>query len=434
MLLLGNMKKRTKIIIGIGALVIIVAGITVWRMTSGRNETEIRTAKAEIRDVVQDVSFTGQLEAQQAVNLGFEFTGIARYIPVKVGSAVKTGQLLMQLDSQAASLEKAKALADRVSSQDQLYLAWQQAETSWQNTKDSNIRTLEEKRQAVRNAKLEYDQAKDVWQQKVRESGEESSIAKAAYSTVLLEESTYKSAQDALSTSLKSLEATEQDSRDAADAAKAKYLASTQASSSNASLSSLEALEQAANVKLSKTSLISPFDGIVTEINAEAGEVVTAGASIITVQTIDKLQVRADVPETDAAKLSSGQTAVFTFDAMSPDQEWSGEVSTIAPAAKVIDGIPTYETVILLTSPIEKLKPGLTTNVIVHADRRSSVIAVPSRTIITKEGRKYVRIQTAAEATEEKEIKVGLAGSDGWTEVTEGLSGGENIVIETPES
>ncbi len=428
------MKKKRLIILVIVAAAVIIGAVTIGRQRFGSTADTVRTTVVERRDVVQDISFTGQLKAEQEAQLGFEFPGMVKSVPVKVGSVVEAGQLLMQLDARSAQLEQAKALADKASAQDQLYIAWQQAAKDWQNIKATNASTLEENRQAVRNAKAELDQSEAVWQQKVRESGEESSIAKTAYSTFLTTQSAYKSTQDALTTAQATAEKNESVSRGAADTAQAKYTASTQAASKVSGLSSLAATQALASVKLAKSSMTAPFAGMVTAINVEVGEIITAGTSLLTLQTADKLKVTAAVPETDAANLTVGQPATITFDAFPSDEEWSAEVMAIAPAAIVLDGIPTYEVTLQLTALSEKFKPGLTTNIVVHAARRSNVLAIPSRAIINKDDQKIVRVQVNPETAVEQTIKTGLTGSDGWVEVRQGLSGSEKIVIGQPES
>lgn len=422
------MKTITKIIAITVIIVVVVTGL-ITRRALNNNDKQPRTITAELHSVVQDVTFTGQLEAQKNTQLGFEVPGKIQEVLVGVGEQVTTGQLLARLDTTLAGLELAQTKANQSSAEHEAYLAWQKALTSYNNTKSTNLRALKTKKQSVRDAKTELDQARDVRQQTVRENGDESSTSKSSYSAVLLKETTYHAAQQALEESIKSVNKSTDSAKDSADIAYAQYLATKQSAGNVAGLSSLHASRELAQARLTKTSLTSPFSGVVTAVNKEPGETVTVSETIITIQTVDSLEITANVPESDAAKLSLDMSATITLDAYPTNDSLTARVTKTAPAAVIIEGIPTYKTTLHLNSPIKHLKPGLTANITVHAARRDNVIAVPRRAVINKDNKQIIRVLEQDTQISEREVTVGLLGSDGNLEITSGLTKGDRVVI-----
>lgn len=419
------MKRWVKYAIG-GAVVVAIGGIALAQRGGG--EKEARTVKAERSDVKQEVAFAGNLEAAQQATLGFESAGSVTNVYVKLGEQVTAGQHLVRLDSRLASLEFAKAKADQAAAQEQKHLAWQKAEVDFEKTRVENARSLETQRQAVRNAKIELDQQRSV----VDKTQHENAGTATAETSVLaqrVKESAYRAAQQTLLELQKTVEKSNVLKREAALEGKAAYDAAVQASGKVTGLSSLEASRQLAAVRLSKTLLVAPFAGVVILQEADVGEYMAPGTVVVTVATVDDLELSADVPETDAAKLSVGGLVHVTFDVYGSAQSWPAEIVSIAPAAKIIEGVPTFEVKLQLISSDPKFKPGLSANIIAHSAERKNVITLPRRAVVIREGKEYVRL-----ADREVEIKTGLLGSDGRIEIISGLAGGEEIVLSNGSS
>jgi len=408
-------------------IIIVVIAISLGRRTA---ETA-RTVTAERRDVVQDVTFTGKLAAQSSAELGFEITGSVTDVYVTVGQTVASGDELVRIDTRAAALQLAAATATLTASQDQTKLAWDNTEQTWQDTKTTNAETVAKRRQAVLDAKTELDQAKEVWLQTERENGD-SATSETALKTFRAAETAYNAAQQVLTEAIASTKQGAQTARAAADEARAKYFATIQPASRVSGLSTLQADEALANLQFTKGTLRAPFAGVVTSVAVDPGDLAVAANPIITVQTVDQVELTADVSETDAVRLTTGQSATVTFDAKPPTETWEATIIRVAPAASFIEGVPTYETTLQLIGDRDQLKPGLTANITVHADTHHNVIAIPRRAIIRHGQEQFVRLLGTDGYLGEHPVTTGLVGSDGSIEVTGGLSGGEQVVIETP--
>lgn len=425
-------KKRT-IIAVVAVIAVLAAGAAAYRLAN-RPEEEARTVPVERTTIVQDVEFSGRVQAQQSARLGFESTGVARTVNVKVGDVVTAGMSLVTLDTQSGVVEVAQARADRLSQSTAAALAWDSAKTTATTTRAENARTLEKNRQSVRDAYSELKQAEEVWQQTVRESGDESSTTKTKYGLVLAARSAYRAAQQVLAEQEKTVSKSNTEEAAATAAAYASYQATQQAALNEPGLSALAATEELARLRLSKTSLLAPFTGVITEKNIAAGEVAVAGQAVITMQTVDETEVVAAVPETDATKINPGMTAVVELEAYGDGRAWNAVVKSIDPAATILEGVPTYQTYLAFVVSDEALRPGLTAAVTVHAAKKENVLAIPRRAVASRNGESRVRVKTASGMFEERVVKLGLSGSDGRVEIVEGLTEGDAVVIRPPDA
>ncbi len=178
----------------------------------------------------------------------------------------------------------------------------------------------------------------------------------------------------------------------------------------------------------SKSVLRAPFAGIVTSQSAKFGETVSPNVPLVTLQSLGKFKITINVPEVDLAKLSLADEARVTLDAYGSDVLFAATLSSIDPAETIIEGISTYKVTLYFNEDDVRIRSGMTANIDIGTDKRVDVLYIPSRAVITREGKKYVKIPNGPLNTLEKEITVGLRGSDGSLEVTTGLTLGESIV------
>ncbi|MGO9241836.1 MAG: efflux RND transporter periplasmic adaptor subunit [Bryobacteraceae bacterium] len=87
------------------------------------------------------------------------------------------------------------------------------------------------------------------------------------------------------------------------------------------------------DVELADRILYAPFDGLVLTKSAENGEVLAAGATVVTVGDIDHPWVRAYVAEQDLGRIHNGMAASVTTDSF-PGKTYKGRISFIASDAE----------------------------------------------------------------------------------------------------
>jgi HlyD family secretion protein len=132
---------------------------------------------------------------------------------------------------------------------------------------------------------------------------------------------------------------------------------------------------------LKYTKIVSPIDGIVVDRQYDVGQTVAASFSAPTLfsiaQDMTKMQVQADVDQSDIGRIAVGQPARFTVDSY-PDQEFRGRISQIRLNATVSQNVVTYPVIIEVPNPDEKLRPKMTANVTIDVASVPDVLRVPN--------------------------------------------------------
>lgn len=181
--------------------------------------------------------------------------------------------------------------------------------------------------------------------------------------------------------------------------------------------------------QLSYADIHAPIDGVIASVATQQGETVSASAqnvpTFVTIVDLNRLEVYAYVDETDIGKIKPGIEATFTVDSF-PDQDFKGTVTAIYPKATIQDNVIYYITVISIDNPAGKLKPDMTVNATLYLDKRSDVLAVPSRAISREGGKKVIQVLVGGKAVA-KTIKTGWKDSN-YTEVVEGIKEGDQVI------
>lgn len=140
------------------------------------------------------------------------------------------------------------------------------------------------------------------------------------------------------------------------------------------------ALRQA-QTNLRYTKILSPIDGVVVDRQYDIGQTVAASFQAPTLFTIaqdlTKMQVQADVDQSDIGRVQVGQAARFTVDAY-PEQEFQGRIAQIRLNATVNQNVITYPVMVEVENPEEQLRPKMTADVTIEVDRVTDVLRVPN--------------------------------------------------------
>lgn len=178
--------------------------------------------------------------------------------------------------------------------------------------------------------------------------------------------------------------------------------------------------------KLRDASIIAPFDGIIAKIDVKIGEVVNMDEIVVTLINPQGLQIEVDVPETDISKIRTDNSAKIILDALS-EESYSGEIIEMDSGKTLIDGVVYYKIKILFEGDSQKIKSGMSGEVVIQTEKKENVLNIPQRAVISKNGKKFVKILEGKNIIE-KEITTGLRGSQGEIEVINGLIEGEEII------
>ncbi len=196
-----------------------------------------------------------------------------------------------------------------------------------------------------------------------------------------------------------------------------------------AALAAAQATVDGYDARIAKTVITAPVSGTVTRVDTNPGEIVAAGKEVMRIISTGAYEIEAYIPEADITSVRRGDTATFTLDAYDDSVKLSATVSMIDPAETIIEGVSTYKVVMHFEDPEDLVRSGMTANVTIVADTRENVIAVPSRAVETaSDGTKTVQVLVNG-TPESRIVSTGLKGSDGYIEITNGLTEGEEVVV-----
>jgi len=340
--------------------------------SSAANPVGVTTAAASNQELELPLTFSGVLVAGQAVSISSQIAGQVVKLGFNVGSTVKAGDILLQLDTRSlegqlvsaeAGLQSARAGAE--ASQNQSYLA------------EVNLAA----------AQKNYDRIKQLYD------------AGAASETQLEE------AQDRLNVASKQYENTSGPALDQSQAAIATALANI----------------KGLNIQVAKSTINSPISGIITSQNVNVGEVVAVGVPVISIIDSSILKLKCTVSQDELFLLSNGQEVQITVDGY-PNLDVMGKITGIGPMA--VNTGEVFPVEISLNND-GRLLAGMSA----HASLLTKVqgIVVPTTAVIQNNGETMVFV-TDGKVASNRVVKTGLK-NDKFIQVLEGLNEGEQVVV-----
>ena len=160
--------------------------------------------------------------------------------------------------------------------------------------------------------------------------------------------------------------------------------AQAQIRSSEAQVTQAQASLNQNQVSMEHTVIDAPIDGLVISRNVDVGQTVAASmqAPVLYVLAADltKMQVLANLDESDVGRIRPGQKVTFRVDAY-PADTFTGAVSQVRLSPTVQQNVVTYATVIDVPNDQLKLKPGMTANVNIEIARATNVLRVPNASL-----------------------------------------------------
>ncbi len=174
------------------------------------------------------------------------------------------------------------------------------------------------------------------------------------------------------------------------------------------------------------TPIMAPINGTIIKRNVEAGQTFTTIDSIFTMS--DRLIVKAQVDETDIAKVKLKQNVKIVLDAYA-DHPIEAGVDKIAFDATTVNNVTTYIVDVLPSIVPDFMRSGMTANLTFDLSAKENILVVPSSALSLKQGRNSVFVPGDKNPTE-KNVEIGI--TDGKSvEIISGLN--ENDIVLVPE-
>jgi HlyD family secretion protein len=397
-------KKKSKkklLIFSISGIVLFLIIAAVIISNNKEKLVTVQTEKITKRDITQVVSGTGTIQPETKVDISAEVSGEIIQLPFKEGAEVKKGDLLIKIKPDIYQQKIQQQKAGVNYSKSQLEVA--------QNN--------------FKKAELDYQRTKQL------------------YDGGLMSQSDLDNARIAYE------------------------VAKSQVKSSDANVKQNIALLKQNSEDLSKTTIHSPMDGILSKLNSELGEKVVGtqlmtGTTIMTVSDLTAMEADIEISENDITQVEIGDTAKVDVDAF-PDRSVRGVVFEISNTAQSKNTGTQEEIVnfIVKLRILDKdifLKPGMSCNADIKVNSKYNVVSVPIQSITARDETKNEMDQNGDDQTKRinddiqkkkekpKEIvfvvdegniskakmvvvKTGIS-DDKYTEILEGLEPGAVVV------
>ncbi|MDP9265819.1 MAG: biotin/lipoyl-binding protein [Chloroflexota bacterium] len=229
-----------------------------------------------------------------------------------------------------------------------------------------------------------------------------------------------------------------QNSVESAQASLAKTAAppkSSDITSAYASLLAQQTAVDAAQSNIDNATLRAPIPGLVAQVNAQPGESVASGGvanPFILIANTTSMALHGTVGEADVAKMTLGQVATVTVDAVGTDARMTGKVTGLDPIATIQQGVPVYGIDVTIDVPAKNVRPGMTGTANVILASKQGVLTVPNLAIRSGSGRRFVQVLRDGQA-EDTDVTFGIS-NDTATEVTAGLQDGDQVVLPQPRA
>ncbi len=355
----------------------VVIAIPLIRSQSGGQVPEVEVESLTARVIRSSILASGKLAHEEEVLLSTEVIGKVSGLFVAEGDYVNAGQIVLQIDDEAL-----RALVE----QRQASVRVQEIAIESGRVKISNLETQLERKQQL-------------------------------FQRDLLDEDSFQLAENELELARLDLESRE------------------------ASLVQSNALLQEANKNLSKTSVYSPLDGMVTSLDIKVGETAISsttnvpGSSLMTIANPESIQTEINVDEADIANVAVGQEAEIVAIAY-PDLPMKGKVESIAISAKQPTGSQSLSFEVKITFTDTNgvvLRPGMSCRAEIFTNTNDDVLAVPIQAIQIEEDIElnettFTVFVNDAGVARKKVVDVGIS-DDQYQEIISGLNAGEQVII-----
>jgi len=346
---------------------------------------QVKTARVEQTPFGETVTANGTLAAFDQSTAGVKVAGRLASISVDLGSVVRRGQMIAQLEGNDYKLRVQQAEAALSQARARLGL-------SPEGTDDKvNV----EQTGTVRQAKAHLDEARLNRDRAVR-LVEQGIVAKADFDAA---DATYKVALSQYQDALEEIR------------------------NRQALLVQRRSEVALARQQLADTAVYAPIDGIVQLKRASVGEYLAAGAPVVDIVRMNPLRLQAQVPERDAANVKFGQNVRVSVEG--DGKVYMGQIRRLSPV------ITEQSRMLMVEADVQNdgsLRPGSFAKAEIVTNDAKMAVTVPNNAIVTFAGIDKVIVVQNGKALE-KPITTGRRSNE-WTEILAGVNVGDQVIVD----
>jgi HlyD family secretion protein len=406
--------KKKSILIGGGILIIIIICVLVFGGNNENTSTQTQVVALTTGNFSKTIDVVGNVKAVPSATLSWGTSGLVGEIYYNVGDAVKKGDVIAKLADTSVAASVLEAQTDLLEAQYELKRVM---------NSDADFQAAA---QALEDAEYDYrakKDARDYW----NFNGTDQAIidqARTTYHTADTavwnlekqyaalasddpdKEATYNELQEAILARDKALRnlnyllghtydhSVETDyiefekAKATLEEARITY---ERYMDNSEEISAAQARVQALENTVNSSSIIAPFDGVITNILFHQGESVTSGVNAVQLDDLSNLVIDIYVSEVDINEISVGQNVNITFDAI-PNKQYQGKVTNLSQSGDDSSGIVEFQVSITVSNPDEEIKTGFTALASIVIQEVKNVVLVPNTAIQSLNGRSIVMV------------------------------------------
>lgn len=346
---------------------------------------QVKIARVEEMPFGETVTANGTLAAYDQSTASAKVAGRLSTISVDLGSVVRRGQMVAQVETSDYKLRVQQAEAALAQARARVGLA--------PDGKDDAVNP--EQTGTVRQARAVLDEAK-VSRERAAKLVQQGIVARSEFDTV---DATYKVAVSRYQDAIEEIR-----NRQALVAQRRSELA-------------------LARQQLGDTAVYAPLDGIVQQKRASVGEYLAAGAPVVDIVRMNPLRLQAEVPERDAGTVRFGQSVRVTV--AGDANVYLGQIKRLSPV------ITAQNRMLMVEADVQNnglLRPGSFAKAEIVTNDAKMAITVPNNSIVTFAGIEKVIVVQNGKALE-KPITTGRRNGD-WTEIIAGVNVGDQVIVD----
>jgi RND family efflux transporter MFP subunit len=355
------------------------------KTADNKSARQVKTARVEETPFGETVTANGTLAAYDQSTAGVKVAGRLRAISVDLGSVVRRGQMIAQLESEDYKLRVQQAEAALGQARARLGLS--------PDGTDDKVNV--EQTGTVRQAKAVLDEAR-VSRDRSAKLVEQGVVARSDFDTA---DAAYKVALSRYQDALEEIR------------------------NRQALLAQRRSELSLARQQLADTGVYAPLDGIVQQKRASVGEYLAAGAPVVDIVRMNPLRLQAEVPERDAGTVHFGQNVRVTVEG--DPNVYVGQIKRLSPV------ITAQNRMLMVEADVQndgRLRPGSFAKAEIVTDDAKMAVTVPNSSIVTFAGIEKVIVVQNGKALE-KPVTTGRRNGD-WTEIVAGVNVGDQVIVD----
>jgi multidrug efflux pump subunit AcrA (membrane-fusion protein) len=407
-------RRRRTVIIAVAAVAVIaiVAVVLILRSrksaTAAADATEaavvsVKVAKAERAPIAAQVSALGTIFPRDTAQVSPKISAQIKQMPLWKNRVVRAGEVIAVLEANDLRAQRGEADA-----------ALNEARANAQGVVTGTIpQNTAQDEKALRDARAAVDNARRTYERRL-----------ALYNAGGISKKDLEASQLDLTRAENDLRLAE-----ATVALRTKSLNPNDRAQAAARVGQAEQHVGTLDAQLGYSIVRAPISGVVIDQALYEGSFIASGTTLVTIADTTQVIVKAPFADTVAAQLKTGDAATVQPTDL-PGEQMTGQVTLISrsvdPASR------TVEVWITLENGAGRLRVNGAAQVTVAANAKSESIVVPTSAVTLEASNAEdgtVMVVDDASVAHETKVKVGIRSGD-KTEITEGLQGGETVVVE----